>query len=61
MADDRAEDNRKTGTEQTAAEPKPRKTWQRPSIQSGPLFEANTVSCTKQPGNPGCGGGPFTG
>jgi hypothetical protein len=36
-----------------------KKKWERPRIRSGQLFETNTVSCAKQPGNPGCGPGPF--
>ena len=38
-----------------------KKKWERPRLQSGQLFEANTVSCAKQPGNPVCGPGPFSG
>jgi len=36
-----------------------KKKWERPRIRSGQLFETSTVSCSKQPGNPICGGGPF--
>ena len=35
-----------------------KKAWERPRMRTGKLFEANTVSCAKQPGNPGCVPGP---
>jgi hypothetical protein len=53
---DRAPDEADVDREREA-----RKPWETPRIRSGTLFEANTVSCAKQPGNPGCAGGPFTG
>jgi hypothetical protein len=38
---------------------KARKAWQSPRIQSGTLFEANTLSCARTPGNPQCQVGPL--
>jgi hypothetical protein len=53
VPNDQAEDRQKV-----EAQPKTKKTWETPRIQSGTLFEANTVSCAKQPGNPQCVVGP---
>ena len=35
-----------------------KKKWEPPRVRSGKLFEANGVSCAKQPGNPPCNVGP---
>ena len=56
MKEDRP--NNPTGPEHEAPD---KKKWERPRMQSGQLFEANTVSCAKQPGNPGCIPGPVPG
>ncbi len=40
--------------EEKARERHSKKTWERPRMRSGKLFEANTVSCAQQSGNVAC-------
>lgn len=43
-----------SGRKKKYTRPHLKKDWAPPQIQTGKLFEASTVSCAKQPGNPPC-------
>lgn len=52
------------GDEQNRTRPRPpKKKYERPKILWREPYEPVSfgVSCAKQPGNPGCGPGPFSG
>lgn len=50
-------------TESPASDGAERKPYEPPKIAWRELYEpvSSGFSCAKQPGNPGCGSGPFTG